>query len=81
MIILALSTAAMLVVASFTGRALAKARERYSVEFVPPTKAFHTVNRVNAVLRNARRWTAEDTRLVDLMSFDVMAAGTPRSSN
>jgi hypothetical protein len=40
MIIVSLSVAAVLVIASLTGRCLARAREEWSVEFHPPEVAF-----------------------------------------
>ena len=79
MIVLALSAAAMLVVASMTGRALAKARDEWSVEFVqdPPQlqdAAARTISR-------GPRWSVSNNRIANLIESEVSTAGANWRNN
>ncbi len=86
MIVLAFSTAAMLVVASLTGRALARAREAYSVEFIPvatsrsTSRARPAMRGGNFSAKGSPRWSADDTWLIDLIP-NVLARDAVRYNN
>ena len=74
MIVLALAAAAaMLVVASLTGRALAKARDECSVEFVqdPPKLQGAAVR----TIPRGPRWSVQSNRITDLLESEISGAG------
>ena len=79
MIVLALSAAAMLVVASLVGRALARARDEWSIEFVenPPKlqdAAARTVPR-------GPRWSVSNDRIVELIEGEMAVVEVVYSGN
>jgi hypothetical protein len=88
MIVLAISAAAMLVVASLTGRALARARELYSVPFAPADLSPAPTNRLGAALRGpalprsgSSRWPSAERRVVELVPNEILAAQAACSNN
>jgi hypothetical protein len=79
MIVLALSAAAMLVVASLTGRALAKARDEWSVEFVQdPPKLQDAANRV---IPRGPRWSVPHDRTVAVIESEMATVEVVLSTN